>query len=221
MLVSADFIYTDSNSFPMVQSNKYKLERTDVCGLNSLWSEPHKTMHLTINKGLGTTWNLIWNKYEGFQVTTYNIYRGTSPTNLVQIGTSSGSNNSYSDLSAPAGDVYYQVEIISPFTCSPTKTYNTSKSNIISNKNLSNKDQMPIVPITLYPNPSTGMIYLNMNSYAEENTISVMNLKGELLMKQVSNEQNIEISLTEFPSGLYVVLINNNKGSTHRFVVKE
>jgi photosystem II stability/assembly factor-like uncharacterized protein len=221
LLVSADFIYTDSNSFPMVQSNKYKLERTDVCGLNSLWSEPHKTMHLTINKGLGTTWNLIWNKYEGFQVITYNIYRGTTPTNLVQIGTSSGSNNSYSDLSAPAGDVYYQVEIISPFTCSPTKTYNTSKSNIISNKNLSNKDQMPIVPITLYPNPSTGMIYLNMNSYAEENTISVMNLKGELLMKQVSNEQNIEISLTEFPSGLYVVLINNNKGSTHRFVVKE
>jgi hypothetical protein len=60
-----------------------------------------------------------------------------------------------------------------------------------------------------------------MNSYAVENTISVMNLKGELLMKQVSNEQNIEISLTEFPSGLYVVLINNNKGSTHRFVVKE
>jgi hypothetical protein len=221
LLVSADFIYTDSNSFPMVQSNKYKLERTDVCGLNSLWSEPHKTMHLTINKGLGTTWNLIWNKYEGFQVITYNIYRGTTPTNLVQIGTSSGSNNSYSDLSAPAGDVYYQVEIISPFTCSPTKTYNTSKSNIISNKNLSNKDQMPIVPITLYPNPSTGMIYLNMNSYAVENTISVMNLKGELLMKQVSNEQNIEISLTEFPSGLYVVLINNNKGSTHRFVVKE
>ena len=221
LLVSADFIFTDSNSFPMVQSNKYKLERLDVCGLTSLWSEPHKTMHLTINKGIGTTWNLIWNKYEGFQVSTYNIYRGTTPFNLVPIGTSSGSNNSYSDLNAPTGDVYYQVEIISPFTCSPTKTYNTSRSNIISNKNLSNADQMPTLPITIYPNPTHDKLQISINSYAQENTISLLNLNGEVLIKKVSNEQLMEISLTEFPSGLYVVLINNNNGSIHRFVVKE
>lgn len=36
-------------------------------------------MHLTINQGMGNTWNLIWQPYQGFVVSSYNIYRGTTP----------------------------------------------------------------------------------------------------------------------------------------------
>src|ERR1019366_4854249 len=96
-------VFVDVNSHPDVQSNKYKISIKDNCGLESDVSAPHQTMHLSINQGQGNIWNLIWDSYQGFTVSTYNIYRGTVPNNLQLIGSSSGSNAQYSDLNAPSG----------------------------------------------------------------------------------------------------------------------
>jgi photosystem II stability/assembly factor-like uncharacterized protein len=215
------FIFNDTNSFPLVQSNKYLLEKLDVCGILSNWSEPHKTMHLTINKGLGSSWNLIWNKYEGFEVSTYNIYRGTSPQSLLQIGTSSGSNNSYTDLDAPTGDVYYRVEFVSPNACTPQKTYNVSRSNIISNKDVSLQNQKPNFSANVYPNPTQDKLFVNIESVHTICTIQVMNLMGETLFTKTTKEPLIEIPFAEFGSGMYMVIIHSEMGNLYQLIVKE
>jgi hypothetical protein len=95
-------LFEDLNSNPTVQSNQYQISMKDVCGLESQKSEPHKTMHLAINQGIGTTYNLIWEPYIGFDVSTYHIYRGISPTNLVLLGSTSGASTQYTDLNAPS-----------------------------------------------------------------------------------------------------------------------
>ena len=109
--------YIDAASSPLIQSNKYKISLKDSCDFESDKSPPHKTIHLTINQGQSDSWNLIWEHYEGFEVPTYYIYRGTNSKNLQIIGSTSGSSSQYTDFTAPVGFVFYQIEVVCPTVC--------------------------------------------------------------------------------------------------------
>ncbi|MDZ4668127.1 MAG: hypothetical protein SGJ00_09595 [bacterium] len=74
--LNQSFTFNDSLVNAAVKSNRYAIQRTDLCNLNSQISSPHQTMHLTINKGVGTSWNLIWNSYVGFNVSINTTFRG-------------------------------------------------------------------------------------------------------------------------------------------------
>lgn len=69
-------------------------------------------MHLTINKGIQNQWNLMWNYYEGREVSAVRIYRGSDAGSLEMIDQIAGNTNSYTDVNAPEGDVYYQIETL-------------------------------------------------------------------------------------------------------------
>ena len=131
-------VFVDVNSDPAVQSYSYKISTIDSCGNESVYSNAHRTMHLSINQGAGSSWNLIWNFYEGIPVQTYRIWRADTSMNWVKIDSVPGTNSSYTDLTPPAGGLYYQVEIISPYICQPynykaNTNYNTSRSNTANN----------------------------------------------------------------------------------------
>jgi len=131
--------YIDTASYPFIQSNTYKISLKDSCDFESNMSSPHKTMHLTINQGQNNSWNLIWEQYQGFEVSTYFIYRGMDNRNLELIGTTAGSSSQYTDFTSPAGYVFYQIEVVSPTVCNISElkstllSVNTSRSNIASN----------------------------------------------------------------------------------------
>lgn len=95
-------------------------------------SDYHKTMHLTINQGLGNTWNLIWSHYEGFNFGTYRIYRGTSPSNMTMIGEVPSNLNSYTDnIATDNTGFYYQVEVVRNTRSRDAEI--SSRSNIVDN----------------------------------------------------------------------------------------
>lgn len=217
-------IFVDTSSYPDVQSNKYKLSVKDECGFESAISAAHKTMHLSINQGTGTTWNLIWDPYEGFTVSTYNIYRGTSPGNLQLIGTSSGSNTQYTDLTAPAGYLYYQVEVVSPNTCNPTRSYNSSRSNIAStseNGVLENNNAANL--ISVYPNPANDKIYIvNDSEPFKEGTAIFYNISGkEVMSVQFQNKNTIEVGLSVLSLGVYFIKIETNNSVVLKKISKQ
>ncbi len=131
-------VFVDVNSNPAVKAYSYKISTVDSCGNESLLSDNHTTMHLSINQGSGSSWNLIWNFYEGIPVQTYRIWRADTSLNWTKIDSVPGTNSSYTDLNPPAGGLYYQVEIISPYMCQPynykaNTNYNTSRSNTANN----------------------------------------------------------------------------------------
>ena len=132
--------YIDSASNPAAQAEYYKVSAIDACGNGTDTSDYHKTVHLTMNLGTQGEVNLIWNHYEGFQVTDYLIYRGNSTSNMNMIASTSGNNNSYTDLAPPTGFLMYQIRVLAQTCASIPNAFilpDTLESNIIDHTNTS------------------------------------------------------------------------------------
>jgi len=212
--------YTDRTSNAVIQSNKYKIQVVDLCNNSGMETTPHQTMHLTINKGQGNGWNLIWDPYTGFTVSTYNVYRGTTKNNLLLIGTSSGSNSQYSDLNPPQGELFYQVEVISPNNCNPSKSYNSSKSNIVSSLQTSINTQYQHVFAKLYPIPAGDNIFIDVGE--QQVKFELRNVIGEVVIQTQLIAGENQISLDELTSGIYFFVMTNdaNQVQTGKLIVK-
>lgn len=165
-LYNQSSFFIDQNSNPSQQSYRYKISAVDSCGAETTLSDFHKTIHLTINAGLGNTWNLIWNSYEGFSFNSYNIYRGGDSINLQLLTQIQSTMNSYTDLNPPAGKVYYQIEVKAPTSCYPDSllkantNYNTSRSNTVKaiiNPYISSAKSNNNLNVQIFPNPNKGL----------------------------------------------------------------
>jgi hypothetical protein len=197
-------VFLDVNSNPAVQSFRYKLAVLDSCGTETPLSDFHKTIHLTINAGVGNSWNLIWSHYEGLNFGSYKIYRGTSPTNMTLLTTIQSNLNSYSDLAPPVGAVYYQIEIVNPTNCDPLKTidYGSSRSNIVNN-GISSIDPNDASIVSIYPNPTDKLITLSVSNELIEGTFSLYDSFGREVSFGKCTGQKTIISLEEFENGTY------------------
>ena len=126
----------DASSAPNVQSSRYALSYITTYG-ESVMGTPHQGLHVMINRGMGSTWNLAWMKYEGRAVSQYRIWRGTTDRDLSMIAEISGNMTSYSDLMTEDSVNYYAVEVVFATYSSPlsqrhllTSHRSTRNSNI-------------------------------------------------------------------------------------------
>lgn len=215
-------VYTDLSSNPLVQSNKYKIAARDNCGFITGQSIPHKTMHLSISKGQGNSWNLIWEPYDGFAVSSYKIYRGNSPENLALIGSTAGSANSYTDFNATEGDIYYQIEVLAPFSCNSLKStvFSSVRSNIATNKPNSVSSGLTKDEISIFPVPVKDLLYLNkdLNCISE---IVVLSIDGRVEMYFNKPMVRESINVSSLPNGVHILKISNNKGISMLKFIKE
>lgn len=218
--------FTDSASNAQVQSYKYKLSATDLSGVESEKSIAHKSLHLTINKGIGNNWNLIWQAYEGFTVQSYEIYRGTHPDSLVLIGTCSGSNTAFTDLNAPASTIYYQLAILSPNVYVPnlpaprmvgfrststmqdvipptgTRIKSNLAFNLVNGLAITSLEEN----LVLYPNPARE--WIQIRSQLPEGgamILRIYELTGKLVQEQKCSDNQEIISVSNLKPGMYLV----------------
>ncbi len=135
-------------------------------------SDYHKTMHLTINQGLGNTWNLIWSHYEGFNFGTYRIYRGTNPSNMTMIGEVPSNLNSYTDNTATDNTgFYYQVEVV--------RNSRSRDAEISSRSNIVDNGIFPEYTITVMSaNPNRGTV-TGGGTYPEGTVITIEAIANE------------------------------------------
>jgi hypothetical protein len=231
-------VFVDTQSAPDVKSSKYKLSIFDRNGVESPLSNAHKTMHLSINKGQNNTWNLIWEPYEGFTVSTYNIYRGVSLNSLNFLDATSGSSTQYSDVSAPNGDVYYQMEVISTTLVSPSKapasmqktkesenttssilaSYSSSRSNIATNvlngiKELDGESNN----INIYPNPVKTEFRIDFEGGS---IFEILNLTGQVV--HTGNLKNSAVvQITDLSAGIYLIRFRIGNTSEYKKIIKQ
>lgn len=107
----ANATWCDLNSDNRIQPQRYRIRLLANNGVQtSGWSEAHNPLHVDINQTAdGRSINLMWNTYEGLDVESYVIMRGTSANKLQTIATVPASQLSYTDADAPDGVCYYAV----------------------------------------------------------------------------------------------------------------
>ena len=107
--------YTDNSSDASQKAERYRITGVTAANAESPESMIHKTVHLTINRGVTNgTFNLIWNAYEGAAIGSYNILRGATPASLTQIASVAASNTSYTDQAPADSEPYYAIEYVLP-----------------------------------------------------------------------------------------------------------
>ena len=212
-------IWIDPISNPAVQSYRYKITALDTCGVETPLSDFHKTIHLTINQGVGGAWNLIWSHYEGINFGSYKIYRGTSLSNMALLTTIQNNLNSYTDLNPPTGIVYYQIEIINPNNCSPTKSinYSSSKSNITSN---GQNDLLVITSdyISIFPNPTTSIITVKSSLELIGKEYIIYDQLGKEVMSGIITSEETEIDLSNISEGVYLFKVGTDMQESFKII---
>lgn len=197
---SEDSEWLDSSSDARTHSYRYKMTSVDSCGTESEPGTTHKTMHLTINRGQGTSWNLVWTEYEGTLYSTYLIYRGTSYDNLQVIDQiPAGGNTTFTDNNAPGGYVYYQIVIL---LNAKDNSEGIIKSNVATN-NQEGIDDIADLPLRIYQ--QNGNIAVETQPGQK---VRVFDVVGRQLGETVSTGKDI----FEAPaSGVYFVQVANTR----------
>ena len=84
------------------------------------------------------------------------------------------------------------------------------------NNNLSNYNQK-IGELTLYPNPTKNLIFINKNF--SDLTVSIFDLNGQILSKEIVKR---EIDLSQLKKGVYFIKLSNKKNkSVNKLVIKK
>ena len=216
----ADGIFVDAISNPVLQARSYRLSVLDTCGTESDTSFVHRTIHLSINKGVGQTWNLIWTPYVGFSYGSYNVYRGTSINNLTLLITLASSVTSYTDITAKTDSAFYLIEISTPSDCDPSRvSYGTSRSNYVNNLALlTSINEEDLQTVKVYPNPTLGVVEIDFAQHTNV-TIALYNSFGEMILKKRIQAESAFFDLSLYSNGIYLLHIyGENERKTTRIV---
>jgi len=217
----ASTTFIDFNSNPMVQASRYKLSFRDAEGNEFPKSDFHQTIHLTIGPGVGNAWNLNWSPYQGFEVTSYNIYRSYNGTDMELIATISGSFTSYTDFGATSPNVYYMVEVVSPEPCFPSNpqnsvfNYASSTSNIAASV-VTSIENPNSGKYHIYPNPAGQSVRLSLPVKSEGSVkIDFLQATGQIVksydVSVAPGDGGIEMDLSELSNGMYIVRISDTR----------
>jgi len=227
-----EFIDTSSN--PNTHSDRYKLSFIDTCGIETNFSNSHKTLHLSVSpNGTGNGFQLIWvDQYEGFTFYTYNIYRRTNHTNFAKIDSIAFGNTSYTDTTNLHGKLYYFVSAVRPTPCSsyglPKAVggpYSQSISNIedngIADQGIDDINS-DFKILKIYPNPFSDKttIFID-NSDMRGYTLRIKDITGNIV-KEVNNikTNKIELYRNNLPCGFYIIELKGNYLYKGKVIIK-
>ncbi len=226
-------IFIDSVADPMLRSWKYKLSVVDVCGNESPLSDHHKTIHLTMNRGItDNAVNLIWDHYEGFEVNTYEIYKQTVQATWLNLTDISADLTSYTDVNPNMDNLYYYIALQHPTGCVisdlKAETLNTSRSNRQS------KLKTTGIPdyfqngynLLIWPNPGNGIFNLSIDKIITgDASIRVHDITGKFIyineFRYTGDRFETTIDISLFADGVYYIFLQTGNQIFQRVLIKE
>ncbi|MFH2143886.1 MAG: T9SS type A sorting domain-containing protein [Bacteroidota bacterium] len=221
--------YLDFAANPFVRSFRYKISSVDMCGNESSLSDYHKTLHLTINQGTGTTYNLIWDDYEGFPYYTFYIMRYLPASGWITLDSLPKTLHSYTDIPPSNGGLKYLVRINTNTPCVPTSSikatggpYDFSYSNFVNPDlsyiiNLLNSKEK----IEIYPNPMTVSSTIYFENVIGIEKIIITDISGKIIRiyKNIDDTQLI-INKGNLSPGMYFIEARGEKLFKAKLIVE-
>lgn len=83
-----------------------------------------------------------------------------------------------------------------------------------------NVNQLEIAGLKIFPNPTSDVIFINMNEQSTAFQTEVLNLQGQTLLKK-SLQNTGSIHVADFPKGVYYLKISNEEGILTKKIVVE
>ncbi|MBI4645094.1 MAG: T9SS type A sorting domain-containing protein [Bacteroidia bacterium] len=223
-------VYIDEQANPATRAWRYRISAVDNCGNESALSEPHKTMHLTLNVGLNQTVNLIWDQYAGFPYNLFYVYRYNNSTGWVTVDSLPSTGWTLTDTPPNWGQLWYRIAVVKEAACYPTSTdkaqggpYSQSFSNL--DDNIANIGIMEIeLPgvLAIYPNPftqQTTIVFSNPESSRYSLKISSLSGQKVRLIENITGE-SIRIDKGNLAPGCYMIDLRGDKVYRGKVVVK-
>ena len=218
---------TDTNSNPGMRPYRYKIGFVDFENRLFPAGDYHQTIHLTINQGTNNAWNLIWTPYSGFNYSSYKIMRKTATGNYEQVASFSASFTSFTDFSAPPGEVNYMIRIDHPNGCNPGSRnggYASVYSNVASNGSTVSVFESTDLNFSTYPVPADNQF----NILFGENITGITKLViSDIAGRMVYSETIIDpqpgqvkaINCVDFKEGMYLLQVTSAKSSAIKKIV--
>jgi hypothetical protein len=119
--------------------------------------------------------------------------------------------NSYTDLAPPVGPVYYQIEIVNPNSCDPTKVvnYSVSKSNIVNN-GANGINTLTNSTVMVYPNPTMDDLTITSTDALYDEYI-IFDPQGRKVLSGSLEGKTTQLDLSRLARGNYLLQIGENK----------
>lgn len=218
----------DLGSNPAIRPYRYKIGFRDSDNRVFPPGDYHQTIHLTIGQGVGSSFNLIWTPYIGFNYSSYNILRKIGDGNYEQIATVSASFNSYTDFNVPSKDVAYIVSINRSSGCNigvRSTEFSEVYSNVASAGFVSVAEK-EMNNFTVYPVPSNDWINIQFGEISKQNVnVSIVDLTGRIIYSDESviaySGHVYSINSSNFAEGLYLLHIySDGNRSIKKIVVR-
>lgn len=75
--------------------------------------------------------------------------------------------------------------------------------------------------INVFPNPTSGLIYIETTNATNLVHVSVFDMKGQEIIKQSLNGQKATVDLTSYPTGLYLVKATSSDMIQNKIIQKQ
>ncbi|MBI4647108.1 MAG: T9SS type A sorting domain-containing protein [Bacteroidia bacterium] len=214
-------VYIDEQANPATRSWRYRISAVDNCGNESALSEPHKTMHLTLNVGLNQTVNLIWDKYEGFPYSLFHIYRFSNSSGWVTVDSLPTSSWTFTDTPPNWCQLWYRIAVVKEEACYPTSTdkaqggpYSQSFSNLDDNGVDIGIMEIELPgALAIYPNPFTQQTTIVFSNPASSKyTLEITELTGRTVhwIQNITSE-SIRIDKGNLAPGCYLIELRGDR----------
>lgn len=225
----------DPNANPNVTSYTYKIAAVDFCGNEGPKSTQHQTIHLqSIYTPAPQKMDLSWNLYSGALVNNYRVLRDTNNSGnwVVLINNLAPNATSYTDYGIPPGSlsVQYRVDVIWANSCDPTarvsqSIVNTTKSNtkdfVISIPTSITEQNEILSSVSLFPNPTKDVFEIELKAGIESFDVEVYNQLGsQLKSKTFTYTDKASVDISEFSTGIYIVVIKTPMGMVTKRISK-
>lgn len=213
--------WTDPTANPSIRGWRYKIGAVDSCGNESQLSTYHKTIHLTINQGLGSTYNLIWDDYIGANFPTWYIERYHPSTGWQLVDSIPSNLGSWTDPAPPTPEIYlnYSVYGVPAGGCTSTKAqdHNSTRSNQSSIAELEGVELvvsgLDDYHFGLYPNPVSEVLNITTD-YTEAYTLELTDMHGRVIAKTVYQGAT-QMDVSGLSAGVYFVKIQLKNSVTN------
>ncbi|MCB9189962.1 MAG: T9SS type A sorting domain-containing protein [Flavobacteriales bacterium] len=205
--------FTDTAANSSIHSYRYKLRTIDSCANFSDFLSTHKTIHLVSNLGLSNVVNLSWDDYIGFTYSTFYIHRNHPSTGWELIDSVASNIHTYTDAGHPGiQGLEYSIVVVPDVPCTAEKAqdHNSTRSNkaaIAAPSGTDGVETNESTMLTIWPNPNSGLLNLNIAEGQGEIVITIHDLNGRRISSYNLNggAEYYQLDLHHLDDGVYFI----------------